>query len=338
MIPRFLSASAATAATILLAFNAAYSAEKPSAGFLLVTNKGDSTLSIVDPTTDKQIATVPEEGVTGHELAASPDGKFAYIPIYSDVGVGKPGSDGRIMRVIDIAKRQIVSTVDFGKGIRPHCAIFCEKTGLLYVTTELDNTVTVIDPKTLAIVGAIPTGQAESHMLAVSRDGRRGYTANIASGTVSVLDLEAKKLLATIPIAARTQRISLSIDDKWAFTSDQTKPQLVVIDTKTNEVAKRIDLQDFGFGTAPTPDGRSLLVCSGLSDVAVLDLDSMKIVRTLQVPHAPQEIVVRPDGAVAYVSCDASAKIAVIDLKEWKVKTLIEVGKTCDGLAWAASK
>ncbi len=310
-------------------------AEAAPGGLLLVTNKGDQTLSLVDPATNKQIATIAEDGATGHELAASADGKRAFVPIYGNSGVGKPGTDGQLMRVIDIGSRKIVDTLDFGKGVRPHCAVLSPKTGLLYVTTELENSVTAIDPATLKIVGAIPTGQTESHMLAITRDGKRGYTANVASGTVSVLDLEARKLLATIPIAAKTQRISLSPDDRWAFTSDQTKAQLAVIDTKTNEVAHRVDLPDFGYGTAATPDGKWLLVCVGLGEVAVVDLEAMKVARTIETPRAPQEILIRPDGADAYVSCDASAKIAVIDLKDWKVTSLIDVGKNADGLAWA---
>jgi YVTN family beta-propeller protein len=50
---------------------------------------------------------------------------------------------------------------------------------MLYVTTELDHSITIIDPKTLKIVGSIPTGQPESHMFAISHDGLRGYTANV---------------------------------------------------------------------------------------------------------------------------------------------------------------
>jgi DNA-binding beta-propeller fold protein YncE len=309
-----------------------------SKGWLLVTNKADQTLSIVDPTTNQQVGTIPESGNTGHELAASPDGKSAFIPIYGDSGVGKPGTDGQLIRVVDVDKREVVNTLDFGHGVRPHCAVFCQKTGLLYVTTELENTISIIDPVALKIIGTIPTGEPESHMLAVTHDGKRGYTANVSTGTVSVLDLEGRKLLATIPVAGKTQRISLSPDDRWAFTSDQTKAQLIVIDTKTDEIAERIDLPDFGYGTACTPDGKSLLVCCGLGDVAVVDLEAKKVVRTLQLPRAPQEILIRPDGAVAYVSCDASAKIGVIDLKEWKVAALIQVGKNADGLAWAAAK
>ena len=74
-------------------------------------------------------------------------------------------------------------------------------------------------------------------MLALSHDGRRGYTANVGPGTVSVLDIQARKVLKIIPISANTQRISISPDDNWVFTADQTKPQMAVIDTTTNTVA-----------------------------------------------------------------------------------------------------
>jgi YVTN family beta-propeller protein len=105
----------------------------------------------------RQIATVAEDGVTGHEVVASPDAKRAFVPIYGNAGVGKPGTDGRLLRVIDLTTRQVVGTVDFGKGVRPHCAVFGPRNGLLYVTTELDNSVTVIDPQALKVVGTIPT-------------------------------------------------------------------------------------------------------------------------------------------------------------------------------------
>ncbi len=317
---------------------AAESAPARSRGLLLVANKGDRTLGIVDPVAGREIATVPEDGVTGHEVAATPDGRRAFVPIYGDSGVGHPGTDGRLLRVIDLATRRVVGTVDFGKGVRPHCAVFGPKDGLLYVTTELENAVTVIDPHSLKIVGTIPTGQPESHMLAITRDGRRGYTANVGPGTVSVIDLEVKKVLAVIPIAPTTQRISLSVDDRWAFTSDQTKPQLAVIDTARNTVKTWVPLPGIGYGTAPTPDGRWLLVAlSNVNKVGVVDLELRKVVRILDVPRAPQEVLVRPDGAVAYISCDASHQVAALDLREWRVARLIEAGRGADGLAWASA-
>ena len=51
---------------------------------LLVANKGDRSLGIVDPQSGRQVATVAEGGTTGHEVAASPDGHIAYVPIYGN--------------------------------------------------------------------------------------------------------------------------------------------------------------------------------------------------------------------------------------------------------------
>jgi YVTN family beta-propeller protein len=326
-------------ASIFITMYSLHASEPSSRGFLLVANKGDQTLGIVDPESCRQIATIPEEGVTGHEVAASPDGNLAFVPIYGNSGVGHPGTDGRLLRVIDLQKRAIIATVDFGKGVRPHCAMVGPKNGLLYITTELDNSVTIIDPKTFKVVGTVPTEQPESHMLAITRDGRKGYTSNVGPGTVSALDLEAKKVLAIIPISPTAQRISLSVDDKWVFTSDQTKPELVVIDTASNKVSTRVPLPGSGYGTAPTPDGKLLVVAvPGKNKTVGVDLATMKVAQEVDVPRAPQEVLVRPDGAVAYVSCDASHQVAVINLKTWKVDHLIDAGPTADGLAWAPMK
>jgi len=317
----------------------ARSAGNGSKGSLVVANKGDAAMGIIDPEAGRQVAEVPEGGVTGHEVIASPDGRTAYVPIYGSGGVGSPGTDGTNLVVVDIASRKIVGNVDFGHGVRPHCPLIGPKNGMLYVTTELDQSVTVIDPKTLKIVGSIPTGQAESHMLAITRDGRRGDTANVGPGTVSVLDLEAKKTLAVIPVSGNTQRISLSADDRLVFTADQTKPQLAVIDTATNQVSHWVPLPAPGYGTAATADGRWLLVAvPHANQVAVVDLAAMKVAHTIAVPRAPQEVLIRPDQQVAYVSCDASGKVAEIGLSGWKVNRLIDAGKSADGLAWASGR
>ena len=270
-------------------------------------------------------------------MIASPDGRTAYVPIYGDSGVGRPGSDGRTLDVIDIASRKRVATIDFGQAERPHCPLF-GKDGRLYVTTELTSTVTVIDPRTNAIVERLPTGQPESHMLALSKDGKRAYTSNVGVGTVSAIDLKARKVIAVIPVSARAQRIALSTDDRWVFTADQTQPRLAVIDTSKNAVAQWIALPEVAYGSTPTPDGQTLLVALSGNTVAALDLKTMKLGRSLDVPKAPQEIVVRPDGRYAYVSCDASKQVAVLDLKEWKVERLIDAGPTADGLAWASAR
>ena len=306
---------------------------------LLVAEKGGMSLAIVNPASGSVVASVPEGGITGHEVAASPDGRFAYVPIYGDSGVGKPGTDGRELVVIDVASHKVVGNVDFGHGVRPHFPVFGPKDGLLYVTTELDDSVAIIDPASMKVVGSVPTGQPESHMLAISHDGRRGYTANVGPGTVSVLDLEARRTIAVIPVATHTQRISVSMDDKWVFTADQTEPELVVLDAAKAQVSRRVALPGVGYGSAPTRDGRWLLVAlPDANQVAVIDLAAMQVVRAIPVPPSPQAVLMRPDGKAAYVSCQESSQVAEIDLTEWKVARLIHTGKGADGMAWAVNQ
>jgi YVTN family beta-propeller protein len=311
----------------------------PSNSILLVANKGNNSLGIIDPFAGKQVAEIAEGGVTGHEVTTSPDGKLAYVPIYGNSGVGQPGTDGTNLVVIDLAARKVVGNIDFGKGVRPHLPVIGPKNGLLYVSTELNRSISVIDPATLKIVGSIPTGQEQSHMFAITRDGRRAYTANVGPGTVSVLDLDARKTITIIPVSPQIQRISLSVDDRLVFTSDVTKPQLAVIDTATNKIKTWVPLAGLGYGSAPTPDGRWLVIALPLvHQVAAVDLHTLTVAHTIDLPARPQEVLVSPDNKVAYVSCDQSGKVAVISLSDWKVKTIIDAGPGADGLALAVAR
>jgi YVTN family beta-propeller protein len=310
-------------------------AGKPS---LLVLNQGDATLSFVDTATNRQVA-VLAEGVAkmvGHEVATSPDRRLAYVPLYGDSGVGRPGTDGSLMLVVDLATRKIVQKFDFHRGVRPHCIIYEPVSNLLYVTTEIDKSVTIIDPKTMTIVGTVPTNQEQSHMLAISHDGRRGYTANVGPGTLSVLDLSGRRFVKTIHIAPTTQRVSVSNDDSMVFTSDQTTPRMAVIDTATNEIKHWVDLPAPGYGSTSTRDGRMLLVTLPTANsLAVVDLKTLAVVKTIKIGERPQEVLVRPDGAVAYVSCFGGHEVAVVDLSTWQVTGMIEVGQKADGMTWA---
>lgn len=305
---------------------------------LLVVNQGDATVSVVDPAKGVSVAVIhePVHGVHAHEIAVTPDGRTAFAPVYGSTGVGRPGIDGHQMLIIDVPSRTVAGSIDFGHGVRPHDPVYDAGRHLLYVTTELDRSVTIIDPARRKILGSIPTGQDESHMFVLSHDGRRGYTSNVGPGSVSVLDIVGRKTLAVIKVSGIAQRISISNDDKRVFTADQTAPRLAVIDTATNKVSNWVQLPGFGYGTAPTPDGRWLLVAvPPTNQVAVVDLATLKVARTVSVPPKPQEVLVRPDGKVAYVSCNASGKVAAIDLANWTVSQTITAGPGADGLAWA---
>lgn len=323
-------------AIIILAAGAATAVQAQS---LVVVNQGNASVSIVDPSTLAVTASI-DQGQSGkmraHEVAVSPDGKTAYLPVYGDAGVGLPGADGQKLLLLDLPTQKITGSVDFGRGVRPHLPVVDPNTGLLYVTTEIDNSVAIIDPKARKIIGSIPTGAEQSHMLALSHDGRRGYTANVAPGSVSVLDLKARKTIAVIPVADGVQRIAISADDKLVFTADTKLPRLAVIDTATRTVRNWIALPGLGYGAATTRDGRWLLVgVHGVDQVAVIDLSNMKVARTIPVGKRPQAVVIRPDDRIAYVSSPVDGAVSVIDLASWQVIGSIPTARGADGMAWA---
>ncbi len=326
---------------ILTSHSEAQTKRSSSHPVLLVVNQGDYTMSIIDPATGRTLDAVHTGSVTGHghEVATSPNGRTAYVPIYGNTGVGKPGTNGKNILVIDVASHKIIGNIEFPHGVRPHLPVFDARRNVLYVTTELDHSISIVDPRTLKLVGSVPTGQAESHMFTMSHDGKRGYTANVGPGTVSVLDMAKRKVVTIIPISHNTQRISISPDNSMVFTSDQTKPQLAVIDTASNQIKTWVPLPGMGYGTAPTRNGKWLLVAiPEVNGVAVVNLHTLKVARTVQTCGAPQEILMQPGNpAIAYVSCMSTHNVGVLNLSNWTMQKTIDAGNKPDGLGWASA-
>jgi YVTN family beta-propeller protein len=302
---------------------------------LVVANQREHTALLIDPETREELAKVTV-GVNGHEVAVSPDSRFAYVPIYGNSGVGKPGTDGTTIDIVDLHERKLVSTIDLGKPLRPHRAEFGPD-GLLYVTAELDKAVDVIDPATRKVLAEIPTGAIESHMIVISPDGRRAYTANVAAGSVSVLDLKQRTLVTVIPVAKTVQRISISADGKRVFTHDQDTPRIAVIDTAANKVASWIPVPATVYSSSPTADGRKLLASSPSGKIFVINLATAKVEESFDISPALGELLVTPDGKFAFVSCPAAGTIEVLDISAHKLLQPIKLTPGVDGLAWAPS-
>jgi len=305
----------------------------PTHGMLVVANQREHTALLIDPETRQELAKVIV-GVNGHEVAVSPDSHFAYVPIYGNSGVGKPGTDGTTIDIVDLRDHKLAATIDLGKPLRPHRAEFGPD-GLLYVTAELDKAVDVVDPATRKVIAQIPTGAIESHMIVISPDGTRAYTANVAAGSVSVLDLKKRTLVTVIPVAKIVQRISISADGKRVFTHDQDTPRIAVIDTATNKVASWIPVPATVYSSSPTADGRKLLASSPSGKIFVIDLVTAKVEESFDIPPALGELLLTPDGKFAFVSCPQAGTIEVLDVPGRKLLQPIKLTPGVDGLAWA---
>ncbi|MFT4470510.1 YncE family protein [Arthrobacter sulfonylureivorans] len=305
------------------------------AGTVLVVNKDDRTLMLVDAQKLQVVSTVQLSGITGHEVAVHPDLPIAYVPIYSDAPVGVSGTDGSTIDVIDLVRGQRSATIDLKAPCRPHDAMF-GLDGLLYVTTELNKSVTVIDPSTQQVVRTLKTGHAQSHMMALSPDGTYCYTANVEPGSISEIDVENGHLLRTVEVAEVINRISLSADGLTAFTADQRQPRLAVVDLVTGSVNQWVELPSTAFGTALTPNGTELILAlRGSNQIAKLNLKTLEIVAAADVAPSPQMIVLDPTGAIAYTASSQAGLLTAVRLSDMSAIGAIETGRNPDGLAFA---
>jgi YVTN family beta-propeller protein len=98
-------------------------------------------------------------------------------------------------------------------------------TGVLLVLAKSDQTLAVVDPTTLKVLGRVPSGP-DPHEVAVSTDGRLAYIANYNGGgnIISVIDLVAMKPLAPIDLGPLRAPHGLTfVGGKLWFTAEAAK-------------------------------------------------------------------------------------------------------------------
>jgi YVTN family beta-propeller protein len=121
----------------------------------------------------------------------------------------------------------------------------------------------------------------------VSPDARALWVANAQDATISVIDIAAKKVVQTLAVNVRgANRLKFTPDGKRVLVS--SGPELVVLDSGTRQVIKRIPIGHGSGGVLVEPDGRRAFVaCSPDNYVAVIDLDSLAVTSHIQAGGEP---------------------------------------------------
>jgi len=317
------------AAGIAITTNVAAQTPSPA---LLILEKNDSMLAITDPSTLKIVARVPS-GPDPHEVIASPDGKFAYITNYGGGGRGAfhtisvvdlsgrkslPPIDLGVLRGahgIDFAGNKVYFTAEVNKAIgtidpssgkvdwvlgtgqnATHMVLVNKDVSRIFTSNIASDSITIIEAdgsgnwnETPVTVGKGPEG------FDVSPSGKEVWAANSRDGSVSVIDVASKKVVANIDVQTkRSNRLKFTPDGKLVFVSDL-----------------------------------------GGDDLVILDAAGRKEVKRLKVGHGAAGILMQPDGSRAFVAASPDNEVFVIDLKSLEVAGRIPTGKNPDGLAWA---
>lgn len=339
----------------------AQAAQTPATA-LLVLAKKDQVLAIVDPATLTVVARVPV-GANPHEVIASADGSTAWVSNYDN-------GSAHTITVVDLAAQRVTKTIDLGPVWGPH-GLFVSG-GRTYFTAERSKLIGRIDPGTEAVDWVLGTGQVGTHMLWVSRDGKKIVTVNVGSGTLSLLtertpapESFAPKMLSKHGgTTARGKGGPMAPDWDEAVVKVGTKPEgfdviadgegnpatvwvanggegtVSVVDFAAHAVVRTIEAQ---MPTANrlrfTPDHELALISADKSPtVAVIEVATGATKARIPVGSGAAGILVQPDGARAYVSCSPDNWVTVIDLKTMSAVGKIQPGTEPDGLAWAVQR
>ena len=307
-------------------------AQSTPARSLLALSKSDHILAIIDPVTLKVLARVPV-GSDPHEVIASADGKTAYVSIYG-------GGSLHELSVIDLLAQKPLPSLDTRPLMGPHGLAFAN--GKVWFSAEGSKAVGSYDPASAKFDWAMGTGEDRTHMIYVTRDGKKVYTTNVNAATVSILEDNATPpayhewVQTVIPVAKGSEGFDVSPDGRELWTAGATDGNISIIDLTNKKLTANIDAKAVGANRLQfTPDGKRVLVSSlRTGDLFIYDVASHKELKRLNTGHGAAGILIDDDGSRAFIGRTGDNSGAVIDLKTLTVTGHIDI-RGADGLAWA---
>lgn len=333
-------------AVLLLAI--ALSPAPLSADTLVVANKSEATVSLVDLESGEVKATLPT-GVGPHEVAISRDGKIAVV---ADYGARQPGSS---LTVVNVPRAEVVRTIDLGDHRRPHGIVFLSDDRVL-VTVEDNQAVIEVDVARGEVVRTLKTDQEVSHMVAVPDSGDRAYVANIGSGTMTAVDLTTGKTLGHVATGEGAEGIAVTADGSQVWVTNRAADTVSWVDPKSLEVVETFESDGLPIRAEVTPDGRRVLVTNARAgDLTVIDTKDRSLRRVpLTLPEeakpktedrlfgdrfgdstVPIGIEIAPSGDRAFIAHANADVIQVLDLETWKTVGVLDAGAEPDGMGYS---
>jgi YVTN family beta-propeller protein len=315
---------------LLLLASVLAAAEPTPSPALIILNKGDNAMAIVNPANGKVIASIPV-GQNPHEAAVSSDGKLAF----------SSNMQGNSISVIDLAAQKEIHRVELPNLRAPHGLYFAE--GKLYFTAEGGHSIARYDPAVNKIDWTHDSGANGTHMIVMTKDLSKIFTSNMQSDSIGMFVRapgEAEYKLASIPVGKGPEAIAISPDGKQVWTATGGDAHVAVIDASAGTVLETVHVPTQQINRLQfTPDGkRALLSDSGNGDLIVMDTASRKEIKRLKVGENCEGILIPPDGSRAYVASERNNFVGVIDLKKLELTSRIQPGNGPDGLAWAVRK
>jgi YVTN family beta-propeller protein len=268
---------------------------------------------------------------------------MAYVSIYG-------GGSLHELNVVDLVAQKPITNIDTRPLFGPHGLTFVN--GKAWFSAEGSKSVGRYDPATGKLDWSMGTGQDRTHMIYVTADGKKVYTTNVSSGTVSILEDTLIQTGSTAPPGARpredwvqtvittakgSEGFDVSPDGRELWTASSEEGSISIIDLEAKKLATKIDAKVIGANRLKfTPDGKRVFISSiQQGELTIFDVLSHNEIKRLKIGRGASGILMDPDGSRAFVACTAENYVAVVDLRTLEVIRKLNVGRGPDGLAWA---
>lgn len=286
-----------------------------------VANAGEGTISVIDPTTNKEVDKI-ELGTkqASHGIALSPDGQT----IYSGTGF-----EGMSLIAINATTKEVENEISFDQGV--HGIDIGPDGKYVYVSLNPGlgvngGSLAIIDTESLELVANVDTGNGPAHV-AVSSSGKQVWVANVNGNSVSVIDTATNNVLKTIEVGEVPNEVAITPDEKFVFVANVESDLLSVIDTDSLEVIKTIEAGDGPHGVTVSPDGTEVWVSNNNSnDIYVIDTSTLTTKTIIPTGSFANHTAFSNDGKWVYVTNRESNDLVKIDQVTKEVTDRILVG------------
>ncbi|TDQ78446.1 YVTN family beta-propeller protein [Dongia mobilis] len=320
--------------------------------FVYTADEHGNSISAIDLATGS-VTTTPVP-ISPHNVQITADGSRI-------LAVGEPAADGHghghggtdeghgateakgFLLVFDATALGLEPIAKIPVGTHPAHVVVEQSGARAFVTNAGDNSVSVIDLATKALIANIDTGRYP-HGIRMSPDGREIYVANVEDGTLSVIDAKGLTEIARIPVGNTPVQVGFTPDGSWVYVSLREENRVAVVDTSTRNLIGSIEVGRNPIQVYATPDGRSVYVANqGSADepadtVSVIDVASRTVVNTIRTGMGAHGVVVADDSDWAFVTNIMDGTVSAIEVATGNVIASFPVGRGPNGITYRSPK
>ncbi|WP_253736734.1 YncE family protein [Halohasta salina] len=298
---------------------------------LLVLNRDDDCVSVVDPAAGETVAEVSTD-FGPRTIETSPDGAKSYVTC----------SQGNALNVIDNTTFTVTGRVDHDLFDGPRGLVVRDRANELWVVSEHNSRVFVFDIETDTLVDIVPTHQSQSNSISLDSEESTAYVTNSSGNTLTIIDCEERRITVDVPVGDGPEGVGVNPATDNVYVTVQRECRLSVHDPVRYETIYETGLGESPMGIVFAPDGAIALVANRLSnDVSVIETRFHRggtgrpwEVERIPVGIWPGGIVFDPEGSTAYVANNKSNDVSVIDPETREAVDRIDVGTFPDGLTY----